>query len=63
MQRHDDNKVLYMLALSPLSMTNEYGEPCGINWDVLAGNLSVASVTSEFSSTSVSEYGGFNRHV
>ena len=61
MQRHGDNKVLYMLALSPLGMTNEYGEPCGINWDVLAENLGVASVTSEFSSTSVSEYGGFNR--
>lgn len=61
MQRHDDNKVLYMLALSPLGMTNECGEPCGINWKVLAENLGVASVTSEFSSTSVSEYGGFNR--
>ena len=60
-QRHNENKVLYMLALSPLGMTNEYGEPCGINWDVLAENLGVASVTSEFSSTSVSEYGGFNR--
>ena len=60
-QRHNENKVLYMLALSPLSMTNECGEPCGINWKVLAENLGVASVTSEFSSTSVSEYGGFNR--
>ena len=61
MQRHGDNKVLYMLALSPLSMTNECGEPCGINWKVLAEKLGIASVTSEFSSTSVSEYGGFNR--
>ena len=61
MQRHDDNKVLYMLALSPLSMANEYGEPCGINWKVLAEKLGIASVNSEFSSTSVSEYGGFNR--
>lgn len=60
-QRHNENKVLYMLALSPLSMTNECGEPCGINWDVLAEKLGVASVKSDFSSTSVSEYGGFNR--
>ena len=61
MQRHGDNKVLYMLALSPLGMTNECGEPCGINWKVLAEKLGIASVNSEFSSTSVSEYGGFNR--
>lgn len=60
-QRHNENKVLYMLALSPLSMTNECGEPCGINWKVLAEKLGIASVNSEFSSTSVSEYGGFNR--
>ena len=50
-----------MLALSPLGMTNECGEPCGINWKVLAEKLGIASVNSEFSSTSVSEYGGFNR--
>lgn len=60
-QRHNENKVLYMLALSPLSMTNKCGEPCGINWKVLAEKLGIASVNSEFSSTSVSEYGGFNR--
>ena len=60
-QRHDGNKVLYMLALSPLSMTNACGEPCGINWNVLAKKLGVASVEHPLSSTSVSEYGGFNR--
>lgn len=60
-QRHDDNKVLYMLALSPLGMTNECGEPCGINWDVLAEKLGAAIAEHRLSSTSVSEYGGFNR--
>lgn len=53
--------VFYLLALSPLCMTGEYGEPCGIAWKALAEKLGVSEIKCKRCSTSVSEYGGFNR--
>lgn len=52
---------LYMLALSPLAMLNEEGDVCGIDAVQLAGALGVSDVKVLRCSTSVSEYGGYNR--
>ena len=53
--------VLYLLAVSPLTMVNELGEPCGIEEGELARKLGVERCTISFCSTSMSEYGGYNR--
>ena len=53
--------TLYLLALSPLTMLNSLGEPCGLNEEDLAALLGVGSVTIELCSTTVSEYGSYNR--
>ena len=53
--------TLYLLAVSPLTMQNELGEPCGIDERQLAKALSVAQASVTFCSTSMSEYGGYNR--
>ena len=52
---------LYMLALSPLAMLDENGDVCGIDKKQLAGALEVSKVDVLRCSTSVSEYGGYNR--
>lgn len=53
--------VLYLLALSPLTMLNGCGEPCGIDTRRLAALLGVKSVTINVCSTSLAEFGGYNR--
>lgn len=53
--------TLYLLAMSPLTMLNCLGEPCGLNDETLAELLGVGSVTIESCSTTVSEYGAYNR--
>ena len=53
--------VLYLLVISPLTMVNELGEPCGIDETVLASKLGVERCAISFCSTSMSEYGGYNR--
>jgi len=53
--------VLYMLALSPFTMLDGFGAPCGLDEDALAALLGIESVKTEFCSTSVSEYDSFNR--
>lgn len=53
--------VLYLLAVSPLTMLDEYGEPCGIDEKYLAKKLGVDSITMSYCSTAVSEYGSYNR--
>ena len=53
--------ILYLVAVSPLTMLNELGEPCGINEAELAEKLGVERVSISFCSTSISEYGGYNR--
>lgn len=52
---------LYLLVLSPLSMLNDLGEPCGIDRNKLARLLGVDSVELLSSSTAMSEYNAFNR--
>lgn len=53
--------TLYLLALSPLTMLDEYGEPCGLDLETLAGRLGVDAVELEGCSTAMAEYGGYNR--
>ncbi len=53
--------VVYMLAVSPLTMVNELGEPCGIDAAALAEKLGVESVEIPYCSTSLAEFGGYNR--
>ncbi len=52
---------LYLLVLSPLSMVDEKGDPCGIDEVQLAKALGVGRARIEACSTSTSEYGSFNR--
>lgn len=53
--------TLYLLALSPLTMLDSLGEPCGLNGELLARLLGVGSVTVVSCGTAVSEYGSYNR--
>ena len=52
---------LYMLAVSPFTMLDESGEPCGIDEKLLAKELDVSSVDIILCATGISEYGGYNR--
>ena len=52
---------LYLLALSPLTMLNAWGEPCGIDEQQLAKALGVGKAEIVTCSTSLTAYGGFNR--
>jgi CRISPR/Cas system CSM-associated protein Csm3 (group 7 of RAMP superfamily) len=55
--------VLYMLAVTPLTMLDENGDPCGIDVDELTRLLGINKGKTKiaFCSTSVSEYGSYNR--
>ena len=53
--------TLYLLALSPLTMLDAFGEPCGLDLDALAGRLGVERVEIEACSTAMAEFGGYNR--
>ncbi len=59
--RAEVGRELYLLAVSPLTMLNEKGEPCGIDLAALAGLLGVGAVELPFCSTSVAVYGSYNR--
>ena len=52
---------LYLLAVSPFSMLDENGEPCGLNEKTLAEKLGVGLVSVRFCASSVAEFGGYNR--
>ena len=54
-------KELYMLAVSPFTMLNSMGEPCGLDEAALAGELGVSSVEVVLCATSTAEFGGYNR--
>ena len=54
-------KTLYMLAVSPFSMLDENGNPCGLNEKELAEKLEVKSAEIEFCSTSVGDFRTYNR--
>lgn len=60
-QSGENDREFYLLAVSPLCMMDEAGEPCGLNESVLAERLGIDWVKTAYSSSSVSEYGGFNR--
>ena len=53
--------TLYLLAVSPLTMLNDLGEPCGIDCVALAKKLRVENVKIQFCSTSLAEFGSYNR--
>ena len=55
------SKVLYLLAVSPFTMVNALGEPCGLDAGLLARKLGVSSVELSYCSTSIGEYSGYNR--
>ena len=55
------SKTLYLLAVSPLTMLNAMGEPCGLDTAALAQKLGVERVEVRFCSTSLAEFGGYNR--
>ena len=52
---------LYLLAVSPFTMLDAAGEPCGLSTERLAEKLGVGRVEIAVCSTSVSEYGAYNR--
>ena len=51
---------LYLFLLSPTSMRNEKGEPCGLAETELAAKLGVKKVKIQYSAASVSDYSGYN---
>ena len=55
------DSTLYLLAISPLTMLNDWGEPCGLDVNALAARLGVEQVNIEACSTAMVECGGYNR--
>lgn len=55
------DKDLYLLAVSPFTMLDASGSPCGLNLSYLAQALGVGEVAVKVCSTSIREYGGYNR--
>lgn len=53
--------TLYLLALSPFTMLDRLGDPCGIDTDALAEKLGIGKAEIRFCSTSLVEAGGYNR--
>ena len=53
--------VLYLLVISPLTMQDDFGRPCGLDETALARKLGVERAAILLCSTSISEYGGYNR--
>lgn len=55
------SKRLYLLAVSPFTMLDRTGEPCGLDLNALADKLGVSGIKILHCSTSIAEYGGYNR--
>ena len=53
--------MLYLLAISPLTMQDDFGRPCGLDEAALARKLGVERVSILLCATSISEYGGYDR--
>lgn len=51
---------LYLLAMTPLGLVDQWGEPCALSEDILSEKLGVA-VTIAACSTALKEFSGFNR--
>ena len=61
-QRQTDvGKELYLLALSPLVMLDNLGNPVGLDLAKLAKRLEVGTIELQFCSTSTSKYDAYNR--
>lgn len=61
MKRQEDvTDTLYLLLLSPTTMRDQNGEPCGLDETALAKQLDVDSVNIQYSAASVSDYSGYN---
>lgn len=54
-------KELYLMAISPFTMVNSSGEPCGLDEAKLARLLGVKEVVVQFCATSILRAGGYNR--
>lgn len=54
-------REIYLLAISPFTMMNAVGDPCGLSTESLAEMLGVGNVEISVCSTSTSEYGAYNR--
>ena len=52
---------LYLLAVSPLTMTDEKGDPCGLDVKALAQRLGVERVEVLHCATALTQAGGYNR--
>ncbi len=55
------DRDFYLLALSPFTMCDNLGTPCGMEEAALASLLGVQEVKIEYASTSLCEQGSFNR--
>ncbi|MEG2679233.1 MAG: hypothetical protein RR949_04770, partial [Oscillospiraceae bacterium] len=60
-EQKEIGETVYLLALSQLTMLDDCGNPCGLDEEKLAELLGVRTAKIEFCSTSMSEYGGYNR--
>lgn len=54
-------REVYLLAVSPFTMLNASGEPCGLDWEQLAEKIGAGAIEPGVSSTSLTECGGYNR--
>ncbi len=52
---------LYLLAVSPFTMLDAFGEPCGLDETRLRQRLGVEELTVQFCATALSQAGGYNR--
>lgn len=59
--QEETGSELYMLAVSPLTMLDDSGTPCGLDLRQLAEKLGVSSVEIICCGTTLAEYGGYNR--
>ena len=53
--------TLYLLALSPVTMLDMGGEPCGLDLEALAEKLGIGKAELCVCATTLTESGGFNR--
>lgn len=60
-KQEEIGKDLYLLAVSPLTMLNGLGEPCGLDETRLAQKLNVEWVKLLYCSTSMTQDGSYNR--
>lgn len=60
-KQEEVTETLYLLAVSPLTMLDASGDPCGLDEARLAEMLGVGSVQIPYCSTSITRNGSYNR--